>query len=86
MGNPNLPIKSLSWHCIPATIVILGRMTTYASGKLDRRAIAALPLPDRDVTASSESVKGEMTVREGECRLLWGRVLLPKKILSHGHR
>ncbi|EFY88214.1 nonribosomal peptide synthase [Metarhizium acridum CQMa 102] len=39
--------KVLPQHVVPAAIVILPQLPTNANGKLDRKAIAALPLPQR---------------------------------------
>ncbi|KAF7560685.1 hypothetical protein G7046_g3448 [Stylonectria norvegica] len=61
----------LPQYFIPASIAILPKMPTNANGKLDRKAIASLPW-----TASvSKEPQEKMTVREGELRLLWERVL-----------
>ncbi|KAG6360409.1 hypothetical protein INS49_011469 [Diaporthe citri] len=58
---------------VPASIYILGTMPTTSNGKLDRKAIAALPLTEAKDSVSKSTEK--MTVREGELRLLWERVL-----------
>ncbi|RYP13804.1 hypothetical protein DL767_010583 [Monosporascus sp. MG133] len=63
---------------IPATIIIVPTLPVTANGKLDRKAVAALPLPERRtamLNSSSEMSGGKMTIREGEVRLLWERVL-----------
>ncbi|KAH8171057.1 AMP-binding enzyme domain-containing protein [Sarocladium implicatum] len=66
---------------IPAAIIIIPTLPVTPNGKLDRKAIAALPLPDDHVTALSSSENGtspntaKLTIREGELRLLWERVL-----------
>jgi amino acid adenylation domain-containing protein len=60
---------------IPASISILDTMPTTSNGKVDRKAIAALPLPGvKDGQGVPETTE-KMTVREGELRLLWERVL-----------
>ncbi|KPM44244.1 Polyketide synthase-nonribosomal peptide synthetase [Neonectria ditissima] len=61
----------LPQYFIPATIIILAAMPTNSNGKLDRKAIAALSLPERGSNGTQE----KMTIREGEVRLLWERVL-----------
>ncbi|KAH6983171.1 hypothetical protein BKA56DRAFT_484010 [Ilyonectria sp. MPI-CAGE-AT-0026] len=58
-------------YFIPAAIVILPTVPTDSNGKLDRKAIAGLPLPERSSTGAHE----KMTIRQGELRLLWERVL-----------
>lgn len=61
----------LPQYFIPAAVVILPTMPTNSNGKLDRKVISRLPLPERSSTGSQE----KMTIREGEVRLLWERVL-----------
>jgi aspyridone synthetase (hybrid polyketide synthase/nonribosomal peptide synthetase) len=65
----------LPQYFIPARIVILSSLPTNANGKLDRKAIAALPLPSCQSRADSGSEEEKMTIEEGELRLLWERVL-----------
>ncbi|KAK0120184.1 polyketide synthase [Cadophora gregata] len=60
----------------PATIVILPTFPTTSNGKLDRKKIGALPLQlNHGGPAMTCSSLEKMTVREGELRLLWERVL-----------
>ncbi|KAL7905224.1 putative PKS-NRPS protein [Trichoderma velutinum] len=66
---------TLPQYFIPARIVILETLPTNANGKLDRKAIGALPLPHSDFTANTALEEEKMTVGEGELRLLWERVL-----------
>nr|A0A482N9V7.1 RecName: Full=Hybrid PKS-NRPS synthetase iccA; Short=PKS-NRPS iccA; AltName: Full=Ilicicolin H biosynthesis cluster protein A [Talaromyces variabilis]QBQ83704.1 polyketide synthase-nonribosomal peptide synthetase [Talaromyces variabilis] len=63
----------LPQYFIPATIGILPTMPTTANGKLDRKAIASLPLPQK--VTGEEGPQEKMNIREGELRLLWERVL-----------
>ncbi|XP_014554673.1 hypothetical protein COCVIDRAFT_39421 [Bipolaris victoriae FI3] len=72
----------LPQYFIPATIVVLPSLPTNANGKLDRKAVANLPLlsAQGDEGGSQES----MNIREGELRLLWERVL--SGTATAGHR
>ncbi|KAM3505085.1 hypothetical protein MY11210_008110 [Beauveria gryllotalpidicola] len=78
----------LPQYSVPAAIALLPSLPTNANGKLDRKAIAALPLSPQDEAAAAAASSppsnnpsgggggGEkMTVRQGELRLLWERVL-----------
>lgn len=64
---------------VPAIICILTAMPTTPNGKLDRKAIEHLPLAMNPANSDAPSKKAveKMTVREGEIRLLWERVLPP---------
>ncbi|UKZ78777.1 putative Hybrid PKS-NRPS biosynthetic cluster [Trichoderma virens FT-333] len=66
---------TLPQYFIPARIVILPTLPTNANGKLDRKAIGALPLPQSQFIANPALEEEKMTVGEGELRLLWERVL-----------
>ncbi|TFA97733.1 Polyketide synthase-nonribosomal peptide synthetase [Trichoderma ghanense] len=66
---------TLPQYFIPARVIILSSLPTNANGKLDRKAIGALPLPPSQSMADSGSEEEKMTVGEGELRLLWERVL-----------
>nr|A0JJU1.1 RecName: Full=Tenellin synthetase; Short=TENS; AltName: Full=Hybrid PKS-NRPS synthetase tenS; AltName: Full=Tenellin-type 2-pyridones biosynthesis cluster protein S [Beauveria bassiana]CAL69597.1 nonribosomal peptide synthase [Beauveria bassiana] len=79
----------LPQYSVPAAIALLPSLPTNANGKLDRKAIAALPLSPQDEAAAATSPSNnninnntpsggggeKMTVRQGELRLLWERVL-----------
>ncbi|OAR02827.1 hypothetical protein LLEC1_01602 [Akanthomyces lecanii] len=68
----------LPQYSVPAALIFVPTLPTNANGKLDRRAIAALPLSQQDwaSAARNTSTGGEkMTIRQGELRLLWERVL-----------
>ncbi|KAL1793814.1 hypothetical protein ACET3X_007235 [Alternaria dauci] len=76
MGQKILDRVRLPQAFIPAILCILDTMPKTPNGKLDRKSIAALPLDNakRDTNGGLEDVE-KMTVREGELRLLWERVL-----------
>lgn len=59
---------------VPATIRVLPAMPLTSNGKMDRKAIASLPLADKKESGVTKPVE-KMTIREGELRLLWERVL-----------
>lgn len=65
----------LPQYFIPASIIILSSLPVNANGKVDRKAIAALPLPHNTVSTPTEQVQEKMTISQGELRLLWERVL-----------
>ncbi|CEI70300.1 unnamed protein product [Fusarium venenatum] len=62
----------LPQYSIPASIAVLSTFPTTPNGKIDRKAIAATPASESSSTMPME----KMTVREGELRLLWERVLV----------
>nr|BBJ34510.1 putative PKS-NRPS [Alternaria solani] len=63
----------LPQYFIPAAIVVLPSLPTNANGKLDRKAIANLPLLSNE--ENEGGAQEIMNIREGELRLLWERVL-----------
>jgi aspyridone synthetase, hybrid polyketide synthase / nonribosomal peptide synthetase len=64
----------LPQYMIPSTIVALDHMPITANGKIDRRAIAALPLYEEALAPSSSP---RLTLAEGELRILWQKILPP---------
>ncbi|KAM0441837.1 hypothetical protein ACHAQK_004775 [Fusarium lateritium] len=66
----------LPQYFVPASITVMPVFPTTSNGKVDRKVIAAEPISIPTSTSHSESASHEkMTVREGELRLLWERVL-----------
>jgi amino acid adenylation domain-containing protein len=62
----------LPQYSIPASITVLPSFPMTPNGKIDRKVIASTPVSDSSSTTPAE----KMTVREGEVRLLWERVLV----------
>lgn len=70
--------KLLPQYSVPAAIIFLPSLPTNANGKLDRKAVAALPLSEADTASAAANLSNageKMTIRQGELRLLWERVL-----------
>lgn len=67
-------------YMVPSFIVPLDRIPMTPHGKVDRRAIAGLPLPQQAPVSSkqddlSTDAPQPLTVAQGELRLLWREVL-----------
>ncbi|KAF4439073.1 polyketide synthase [Fusarium acutatum] len=75
---------SLPQYMRPALVIELEKLPLNSSGKVDRRAIAALPLPT--TPASCEHSKNvsdrKPTLVEGELRLIWHNVLSQAGLVS----
>nr|ALQ32946.1 putative polyketide synthase [Fusarium sacchari] len=67
----------LTQYMRPALVVELEKLPLNSSGKVDRRAIAALPLPASPTPSgpSKATSKRKPTLVEGELRLIWHNVL-----------
>ncbi|KAF2832601.1 putative PKS-NRPS protein [Ophiobolus disseminans] len=72
----------LPQYFIPAAIIMLPSLPTNANGKLDRKAVANLPL--LPAQGDDGGAQETMNIREGELRLLWERVL--STTATAGHR
>ncbi|KAH7408173.1 lovastatin nonaketide synthase [Phaeosphaeria sp. MPI-PUGE-AT-0046c] len=59
-------------YMIPTLLVPLSRVPTTANGKVDRKALAAMPLPKQD---RDQKQRTQLNVSEGELQLLWRAVL-----------
>ncbi|KAF4988362.1 hypothetical protein FGRMN_9809 [Fusarium graminum] len=67
---------NLPQYFVPASITVLSVFPTTSNGKIDRAEIARLPISTPTRTSQCGfSPREKMTVREGELRLLWERVL-----------
>lgn len=62
----------LPQYMLPSMIIPLESLPTNANGKVDRSAIAALPLPNRQDKPVSQI---PLSLAEGELRLLWEKIL-----------
>lgn len=62
-------------YMIPAHIIPLEQLPTTPSGKVDRLAIASLPLPPASREEEHTASQQPLTVAQGELRLLWREVL-----------
>ena len=62
----------LPQYMCPAVIIPLDRLPTSTNGKIDRKAIDALPLPTQTFVVKAQET---LTLSEGELRLLWQAVL-----------
>lgn len=67
----NVPLPR---YMIPSMIIPMDRLPMTSNGKVDRRSVAALPLPTR-VQEKETGDHERLTVVEGELRLIWRDVL-----------
>lgn len=65
---------SLPRYMIPSMIVPLDRIPLTTNGKIDRKAVIALPLPEKAQCQEKRS-RDRLTVAEGELCLIWRDVL-----------
>ncbi|PWY94774.1 polyketide synthase [Aspergillus sclerotioniger CBS 115572] len=75
----------LPQYFIPAAIIVLHALPTNANGKLNRKAIAGLPIPTSGVNNPGEAQEEvTMNIQQGELRLLWERVLPASSAATFG--
>lgn len=74
LGRLHLP-----QYMVPARIILVDHLPTTSNGKVDRKAVGELPLPESTLSPKS---RAKLTLREGELRLLWERVLVGGGVLS----
>ncbi|KAF4629754.1 hypothetical protein G7Y89_g8391 [Cudoniella acicularis] len=55
-------------YMLPSMIIPLDRLPATINGKVDRKTVATLPLPEVSRMTSNE---GRLTVAEGELRIIW---------------
>ncbi|KAF4339725.1 polyketide synthase [Fusarium beomiforme] len=81
MGSQDLQrytgILPLPQYMRPAMVIPLDKLPLNSSGKVDRRAIAVLPLPTSSISSDTSKATSERkpTLVEGELRLIWHNVL-----------
>lgn len=68
----NLPLPQ---YMLPSVVIALDRLPTNANGKVDRKAVMALPLPTRRAEGTDVGTARHLSLAEGELRLLWEKVL-----------
>ncbi|KAH7213281.1 putative hybrid PKS-NRPS enzyme [Fusarium redolens] len=69
----------------PAMVIPLEKLPLNSSGKVDRRAIAALPLPTSPASPdlSKATLDRKPTLVEGELRLIWHNVLSQSGLVNN---
>ncbi|KAL4759444.1 uncharacterized protein BDW70DRAFT_161729 [Aspergillus foveolatus] len=68
----------LPQYMLPSVVVPLDRLPINANGKVDRKAIMALPLPTQraeNAAGAGTDTARHLSLAEGELRLLWEKVL-----------
>ncbi|KAJ5578643.1 hybrid PKS-NRPS biosynthetic cluster [Penicillium hispanicum] len=65
----------LPQYMCPAAIVPVDKLVLNVHGKVDRRAVDALPLPKATKAGGDSEVSGTLTATESILREIWGKVL-----------
>ncbi|KAL2810746.1 hypothetical protein BJX63DRAFT_433986 [Aspergillus granulosus] len=58
----------------PALVIMIDRLPVTSNGKVDRKAVGTLPVPENSWTASAQPGR-KLSLKEGELSLLWLKVL-----------
>ncbi|RAK81607.1 putative polyketide synthase [Aspergillus fijiensis CBS 313.89] len=75
----NLPLPQ---YMCPAQVVIVDELPRTSNGKIDRNALATAPLPSASRSGGDASQHGtapKLSLRQGELRILWEKVLPPTR-------
>ncbi|KAJ9296558.1 hypothetical protein DTO271G3_5256 [Paecilomyces variotii] len=67
----------LPQYMCPAQIIIVDDLPRTSNGKIDRNALATAPLPTPSPSVTSTRRAPKLSLRQGELRILWEKVLPP---------
>lgn len=80
--SSNLPLPQYMW---PAVAIAVQELPMMSSGKLDRRAVASLPLPNlTEIDDDERTTEGILTETEARLKKMWQDIL--SKDVSRQHR
>lgn len=71
----------LPQHMKPSAVVVVDQLPRGTAGKIDRRAVTALPLPDHVGQTSSPLASNELTAAQESLKLLWAETV-PKEVFE----